>query len=260
MKIYQIDDIIPKLNESIEYYAGVIEDISDPNIEWPHRQGFYSLVWFTQGNGLNIIEFEEYEILSNRIFTINPKQIRYWNYSDDSCGYFLLINEHFAKHLNIDFSFPYVDLERDDIHFIREIFNRMLSNNNQLFAISYLISLLNNNKKQYNKSNNTIILFKKLTAENFSKNFTIEQYADKLNTLPETLNQLCKDETGLTAKQLQLDLKITEAKRLLLYSTFKIGEISFKLGFEDSSYFSRIFKKKTNISPANFREKYLKSR
>ena len=260
MKIYQINDIIPELTEPTIYYVGVFEDTPDPGIEWPHRHGFYSLIWFTQGNGINVIDFEEYEILSNRIFTINPKQIHNWNYSLDSCGYFLLIEEHLAKHLNIDFSLPFVDLKTDDIQFVKEIFKRMLSNHNKLVAIPYLISLLSTPLTNRNKLSDTIIKFKQQITENFDKNNTLEQYAEKLNISAETLNQLCKEGTGLTAKKLQLDLKITEAKRLLLYSSLNTSEIAFKLGFEDNSYFSRIFKKKTNTSPVNFRKKYLKIR
>jgi AraC-like DNA-binding protein len=260
MKIYQINDIIPDLTKPTAYYVGVFEDTPDPEIEWPHRHGFYSLVWFTQGNGINVIDFDEYEILPNRIFTINPKQIHNWNYSVDSRGYFLLIEEHLARHFSIDFSLPFVDLKTDDIQFVKEIFSRMPSDNNQLTAIPYLISLLAKSETGHNKLNHTIIQYKKLITGNYDKTFTIEQYAEKLKISTETLNQLCKEETGLTAKQLQLDLKITEAKRLLLYSSLNASEIAFKLGFEDNSYFSRIFKKKTNVSPASFREKYLKSR
>lgn len=136
----------------------------------------------------------------------------------------------------------------------------MSSDNNQLTAIPYLISLLSTSEIYRNKLSDKVIQFKQRITENFEENITIEQYAEKLNISAETLNQLCKDETGLTAKQLQLDLKITEAKRLLLYSSLNTSEIAFKVGFEDNSYFSRIFKKKTNVSPAKFREKYLKSR
>lgn len=255
MKVYQITDIIPKLTKPTEYYVGVFEDTPDPEIEWPHRHAFYSFVWFTQGNGMNVIDFDEYEILPNRIFTINPKQIHNWNYSIDSCGFFLLIEEPFAKHLNINFSFPFVDIQKDDLKFIEEIFKRMLSKNNQQTAIPYLLSLLSNH--QTFKKSNTITEFKKLVNENIDKNLTIEQYAEKLGITTENLNQTCKEETGFTPKQLQLDVKITEAKRLMLYSSLNTSEIAFQLGFEDNSYFSRIFKKKTDYSPAGFREKYL---
>ncbi|MBA4057099.1 MAG: AraC family transcriptional regulator, partial [Marivirga sp.] len=49
-------------------------------------------------------------------------------------------------------------------------------------------------------------------------------------------------------------------RRLLLYSKLNNSEIAYKLGFEDTSYFSRIFKKKTHLSPTTFRQKYLNNR
>ncbi|MDR7210291.1 AraC family transcriptional regulator [Flavobacterium piscis] len=256
MKVYQITDIIPELTKPTEYSVGVFEDTPDPEIEWPHRHAFYSVVWFTQGSGINVIDFDEYKIQQNRVFTINPKQIHNWNYSIDSCGYFLLIEEPLAKQLNLDFSFPFVDIEKDDYNFIEEIFKRMLSKNNQRTAIPYLFSLLSSSETS--KKSDTITKFKKMVSENLDKNLAIEQYAEKLSVTTEILNQTCKDETGFTTKQLQLDIKITEAKRLMLYSSLNTSEIAFKLGFEDNSYFSRIFKKKTAYSPAEFQKKYLK--
>ena len=72
--------------------------------------------------------------------------------------------------------------------------------------------------------------------ENIHTDLPITAYAERLKTTPETLSELCKVQTGLSAKQLQLDMKITEAKRLLLYTSLNINEIAFKLGFEDNSY------------------------
>lgn len=255
MKIYQITDIIPKLTKPTECYVGIFEHTADPKIEWPHRHAFYSLVWFTKGNGINVIDFNEYDIQPNRIFTINPKQIHNWSYSTDSLGYFLLIEESFAKQLNLDFVFPFFDIQKDDLHFIEEIFKRMLTNDSHRATIPYLLSLFNNTETL--KKNNTITEFKKLVAEDLDEKLSINQYAERLGISTEILNQRCKAETGFTPKQLQLDMKITEAKRLMLYSLLNTSEIAFKLGFEDNSYFSRIFKRKTNYSPVEFRKKYL---
>jgi AraC-like DNA-binding protein len=72
------------------------------------------------------------------------------------------------------------------------------------------------------------------------------------------LNTVCQNLSGVSSKQFLLDLKVTEAKRLLLYSGLNMSEISSQLGFVDSSYFARIFKKKTLLSPTLFREKYRK--
>lgn len=51
--------------------------------------------------------------------------------------------------------------------------------------------------------------------------------------------------------------KMDLAQNLLLNSMMSIREIALKCGFEDSDYFSRIFKKKMNMSPRQFRGKYI---
>ena len=259
MKNYSIDDIIPNTHRTVGYYTGVFEDTPDPTIAWPHRHDFYSLVWFTKGEGINVIDFDEHEITPNRIFTINPNQIHNWHYSIDSCGYFLLIDAPDAKQFHIDFSTPFIDLKMEDTLFIEEVFKRMVNGNNPLPAISYLLSLLKTAAGPVNNSNPTLSEIKRLIAENLDKNLAIHQYAAELGIDSRMLNQICKDETGLSPKQLELDMRITEAKRLLLYTALNTSEIAFRLGFADTSYFSRIFKNKAKISPSAFREKYLKN-
>lgn len=171
----------------------------------------------------------------------------------------LLVDEHLAKHLNFDFSSPFFDLKTEDILFIKEIFVRMLTDNNQLPAISYLISLLSAPEAEYRKISDKIIKYKEIIIENYSQNFTIEQYAEKLKITKEILNQLCKDETGLTAKQLQLDLKITEAKRLLLYSSLNTGRFPLNSVLKTSLIFREFLGRRRSIR-LQISKKYLKFR
>ena len=51
MKIYKISDILDSI-EPVQHYIGIFEETPDPDIEWPHRHNFYSIVWFTQGKGI----------------------------------------------------------------------------------------------------------------------------------------------------------------------------------------------------------------
>lgn len=258
MKSYAIRDIVPKRQQSTDYYMGIFEETSDPDLEWPHRHNFYTLIWFTDGSGINVIDFEEYEIIPNRLFAINPKQIHNWNYSKDCKGYFLLIEEHLANHLQLELTFPYLDIQDDDVAFIHEIFKRMVGSYNQEIAIKYIIYLLSNLAgKAIGTDSRLVTEYKRLVAEDYRVNSTVDQYALKINVSSEVLNELCRKETGLTAKQLQLDIKLTEAKRLLLYTDLNISEIAYAIGFEDSSYFSRIFRKKAGLTPNLFQRKYL---
>jgi AraC-like DNA-binding protein len=50
-------------------------------------------------------------------------------------------------------------------------------------------------------------------------------------------------------------LRINESKRLLLETELNIGEIAFKVGFNNQSHFNRVFKSELQISPTEFRDK-----
>ena len=51
-------------------------------------------------------------------------------------------------------------------------------------------------------------------------------------------------------------LRINESKRLLLDKELNIGEIAFKVGFNNQSHFNRVFKSELQISPTEYREKH----
>ncbi len=62
--------------------------------------------------------------------------------------------------------------------------------------------------------------------------------------------------TGFTPVEYVQNLRIEEAKQLLETTSAGIDEISAEVGYEDLSYFRRLFKKKAGISPAKYRTKY----
>jgi AraC-like DNA-binding protein len=49
---------------------------------------------------------------------------------------------------------------------------------------------------------------------------------------------------------------VLEAKRLLYYTDMDVKEIAFSLGYEDHTYFSRLFSKVAGIPPGAFRRKF----
>ena len=266
LKEYAIFDILALLSQHIPYYTGTLEGTEDPAIEWPHRHSFFSLVWFTQGTGFYVIDFEEYEIKRDRVFFVSPKQIHNWDYSENCKGYILTVDGTLGEELNLNDAFPYIDISDRHKDLLSTIFPDLIGNfvrqSDISIDIRYIYQLCERfaaqNNVQRHTGNPSIISFKKLISENHTKSYYIDWYADKLRLPTEELNNLCKEYAGTTAKQYLLDSRLTEAKRLLLYSDYNVNEIAFKLGFEDSSYFSRIFKKKTSLTPSDFLKKYRK--
>ena len=116
------------------------------------------------------------------------------------------------------------------------------------------------NRKEINQT--LFTRFKNILDEYFETNQleekgipTVEWLAKQLGISHRYMSDTIKAETGKTAiNQINLYL-IEEAKNLLLAPNVSISETAYKLGFEYPQYFSRLFKKKTGISPKEYIEK-----
>jgi transcriptional regulator GlxA family with amidase domain len=78
-----------------------------------------------------------------------------------------------------------------------------------------------------------------------------------LVTVPErTLKRRFKAATGATLIQYLQNLRIEEAKRLLESGQMPVDEISADAGYEDSSFFRRLFKRRTGLTPSQYRRMF----
>lgn len=69
------------------------------------------------------------------------------------------------------------------------------------------------------------------------------------------ISHLFKKESGMTIRAYCNNLKLEDAKKLLLTTNLSVTEIGFDAGFNDSSYFIYLFKKKYGITPHQYRQK-----
>lgn len=83
---------------------------------------------------------------------------------------------------------------------------------------------------------------------------SVHYMAEQLFISPRYLSDLLKQETGKTALELIHLSLISEAKNLLRSADQGVAEIAYLLGFENSSYFTRLFKKQTGMRPLEFRK------
>ncbi len=77
----------------------------------------------------------------------------------------------------------------------------------------------------------------------------VAQLADSLFLSPKCLSDILQQETGKTAIELIHIFLISEAKNHLRLNEKTVSEIAYELGFENVSYFTRLFKKQTGVKP-----------
>ncbi|WP_313026472.1 helix-turn-helix domain-containing protein [Pseudomonas lopnurensis] len=95
--------------------------------------------------------------------------------------------------------------------------------------------------------------FRELVDEHFRRHWPVARYAEALGITPTTLGRICRDELGEPPTALINERLIREAQRQLAYTELEIKQIAHDLGFIDSAYFSRYFRKQAGLKPSEFR-------
>ena len=85
---------------------------------------------------------------------------------------------------------------------------------------------------------------------------TVQYIADELNISPNYLSSVLKVLTGQSTQQHIHDKLIEKAKEQLSTTELTVSEIAYELGFEHSQSFSKLFKRKTQLSPLEFRNSF----
>ncbi|MDX1935753.1 MAG: helix-turn-helix domain-containing protein [Flavihumibacter sp.] len=86
---------------------------------------------------------------------------------------------------------------------------------------------------------------------------TVSLIAKRLFINSNYLNSVIKEVTGKTASEFIQEKILLHAKLYLLHSNLGVAEIAYMLGFENVSYFNRLFKKSVDMTPTAYREAYI---
>lgn len=113
------------------------------------------------------------------------------------------------------------------------------------------------------RQNPLVEKFCNLLVSNISNpNFSIEETLSGIHLSPDHFRKLFKKETGMTPLEYLIQKRIDYARELLSLqkiNRYKIKEVAILCGFDDQYYFSRLFKKVTGFSPAEYRKSIIES-
>ena len=248
-------------------------------LEEPHRHNSYVLVFFTKGSGTHEIDFDIFTIQPGSMFFLQPGQMHHWNLSDDVEGFVIfysqeMYNLYFGQKTIGEYPFYSSMDNKPEMFFDISESKAILPYFESLILETQTIQLLKQDKimnlldiihieiaRKYSETyfheahsyNVKIKNFEVLLEQNFKIEKAASFYASRLNITLKHLNRICNEILQKTTTEVITDRIILEAKRMLMDKKFTINEIASELSFDDYSYFTRLFKKHTGMTPTNFR-------
>ena len=91
-------------------------------------------------------------------------------------------------------------------------------------------------------------------SSNLSRDISLTDAAALVHLNPSYLSQLFKQQTGGKFVDYVIEMRMEEARKLLIKTSLRVSEIAERLGYGDISYFSSTFKKLTGCSPLEYRK------
>jgi AraC-like DNA-binding protein/mannose-6-phosphate isomerase-like protein (cupin superfamily) len=280
---------LPKGDEDIAFHVyevkgKVIQNREYPHkTEQPHRHAYYEICIFVNGAGTHMIDFKTFDIKSRSIHFLTPGQVHRISREDNYHGFLVVFSREFYSlgiqdedllmtlpFFNNNTSEPILNLDGEEFAELHDIIEHLRKDYKRDSEIredvlrSYLHIFLLKCRYFFNKKyidintiNDPAFLklnkFRNLVEQNFREIHLVREYADLLHESPAHLNKVVKSITGENASEFIIKRIVLEAKRLLIYTDLSNKEISFKMNYDDPSYFSRLFRKKVGASPSEFR-------
>jgi AraC-like DNA-binding protein len=242
---------------------------------------------FVKARGQVVIDFKKYNLLEDALFFINPGQ--HYSFDDVCTGTMIYYNRDFYcveihdKEVACDgilfhnvYEIPVVSMKAPMSADMQNTFSEIkseieLGDNSMEEMLRILLKRIIIKSTRIWKQEHHITnekardevefsrAFSQLVEWNYSRLHTVAEYADLLHITPKALNKRITRYSNTTPNDVIKNRIVLEAKRLLVHTNLSVKEISYKLGYDDISYFSRFFTKQVAATPNNFRLTYQQS-
>ena len=260
------------------YFLASHESYQQAGVNFPFRSFCYGIGLTHSGTCSCTIGSTKYQIGEYSLITIGPGIVSQWARNFDATSDTIFFTEEiFKTSLNSSFlqSLGFfspggdhvITLSHEHYKKIVSLFKILKEFNEEpevVGGIIYSLLMLVTKAHHPRPANNHHALstqekitrdFNTLVAKHFLDNKNVQFYAGHLNITAKYLSEVLVMETGKSAKRIIDDVILLEAKSLLKQTTMSIKEIAGWLGYADTSYFNKAFKKKEGITPMAYRKK-----
>jgi hypothetical protein len=293
-QLYQALHLSVELFDSGEGFT--IFNLNEIGFELPYtsdsyRPNFFSFLFVKNGKGRYTIDEQTFEVEPHSIYFTNPSNYRTFSWTQIDDILLITFDETFLKKyigedVYTDFPFLLTETVRPRVvadHFFEEvavinveIVNEYRKNTASKYKIiGHLLAVLLFKIREHiwvdynpiyegNRSSQIVISFKRILEQHYRDlslgkadlAFRVQDYANALHLHPNYLSSVIKSKTGKNITAWIAEKTLTEAKSLLQNEDMTIKEISYRLGFSETSHFSNFFKKYEKTSPILYRKSH----
>lgn len=256
-----------------------IECVANTSVQKKEVMKYSSLLIITVGEADIIIGEQPYHVQRFSIFHIGKSQTLHIK-SQNPINYFLIhykgdviYTDAFMRHLHMQYQpfqtqFSCIPANPIAIHkLIQDMFYKWQSGSSHehLFVKATFYELIYRVFQELAEGQgkphemDKVELARCYLEEHVHEPLSIQTLADYLQISTRHLLRIFKARYGIGPQIYLQQLKMERAKQYLIANQFDIKEIAISLGYDDEYYFSRAFKKETNLAPSIFRLKYTAS-
>lgn len=237
---------------------------------------YYLIHYITDGEGVATINGNKYHLKKGDGFLIppqatnkyfpcesNPWSYKWIGFNGTECKRLL----NLCGFVKNKYTFNYTKDNSIEFYF-KEIFDYcykgdLFSSIGYLYLfLGKLISENENSTVDYSLSEADTYVTKTLDFihKNYNKDISVSDISSEININRSYLFKLFKANMTMSPQQYLINYRLNKACELLKKTNTPINEISYLTGFNSPSYFSRIFTKYKEISPIEYRNKFIKSK
>lgn len=278
--IRQINPSQPELPSPERFKIRRVEDILGGSnlVHDLHRHDFFFILTVKSGKGKHEIDFTTYPVRDHAVFFLRPGQVHQLELDAGCTGFLLEFNTEFYhpmgkvsnQRLRQASNKNYCVPEENRFNKLQALlaamfheynaredgYKEIIKANLDIFFIEFTRQSASPRGEATRTNPYTQERFEdflELLEQHLATRKQVSQYTEMMNLSAYQLNEITKSSIGKTASELINDHIILEAKKYLLATSNQVKDIADHLGYEDTSYFIRFFKKHTGHSPEAFR-------
>lgn len=252
------------------YVKHISELHNDAPMLMPHRDDYYIFTVLLEGEADVVVDFKNIALKAGEGLIVSPGQVHYpetgkrvptvWSLFVSQDNLSKSVSE-IIEHYSLT-TLP-ICFNQDELADIAALFGIMQRHSQVVDFSRAMVSAIADlfcravPETAANVSDryiSIVLRFKHLLKELGSTERRPCEYASRLNISRVYLNEAVKAVTGMSVTGFITNHVVLDAKRLLVHTSLDVNEIASKLGYEDYSYFSRMFRKETGMTPTEFRK------